>query len=328
VVPADIDTVDQIAWGLSFRQLAILAGTAAALWAGYSRFGRWLPVAAWVPIGILALGVAATVALGRRDGQPLDVWLRHGLALHTNRSRITTPGDHSPGSPLAQVAGRPVTPAPLRSQVTRIAGDGTVTVDGVTRHLIACGTTSVALRTGEEQSALLAGFGRWLNALPGPAQMVVSAARHDLTPHAQAVLEAAPRLPHPALQDAAADHATFLLDLDTDREPLRRQVLTVLPTSSQPQAAARALTGLGVTVHHLDGPEITAALATAVDPYTPPVPGPRAAPGTVITTWPRRTSTPTVDSAPTAGPPSGDDPWARVNPWIQATPAIDERSTP
>ena len=309
VVSADIGAPDQIAWGLSFRQLAILSATGALLWAAYSRFGPALPPVAWVAAAILAAAVAATVALGRRDGQPFDVWLRHGLALHAARSTVSTPGALASGRPLARVTPKPAAPTVLRTGATRIAADGALTVDGVTRYLVACGTTSVALRTGAEQCALLGGFGRWLNALPGATQIVVSAARHDLTPHAEAVLDAVPGLPHPALREAATDHAAFLLDLDADREPLRRQVLAVLPAAAKPEAAARTLAGLGVTARRLDGGEATAALAAAVDPYDPPVPGPRAAPGTPVTTRPQ--------PAPALAPAAPD-----INPWIRG------RSTP
>jgi hypothetical protein len=38
-----------------------------------------------------------------------------------------------------------------------------------------------------------------------------------------------------------------------------------------------------VSAELLDGGAVTAALANAVDPYDPPVPGPRAVPGIPIT---------------------------------------------
>src|SRR5450755_4749238 len=82
VVPADIDAPDRIAWGLSFRQLAVLAVGGGAMWAAYSRFRTLLPVAGWVASAILVVAVTVVVALGRRDGLPLDVWVRHGLTLH------------------------------------------------------------------------------------------------------------------------------------------------------------------------------------------------------------------------------------------------------
>ena len=96
-------------------------------------------------------------------------------------------------------------------------------------------------------------------------------------------MDTAPRLPHPALRAAADDYATFLLELDQTRDPLRRQVLAVVSGDHAAETAARALSGLGVEATALDGAAVTAALAAAVDPYTPPVPGPRAVPGTPIT---------------------------------------------
>jgi hypothetical protein len=236
----------------------------------------------WVIAAIPVAGVTVVVALGRRDGLPLDMWLRHGLALR-RVPKPRAPGRTRAGQPLLQTAAPPKVPAPLRTAATTIAADGTITVDGAARSLIACGTTNVALRTGQEQAALLGGFGQWLNALTGPAQIVIAAQRHDLTPYAQAVLDATARLPNDALRSAAADYAAFLLELDASRDPLRRQVLAVVAAGPTRDATVRAFGGLGVSADPLDGPAVTSALATAVDPYNPPVPGPRAMPGTPIT---------------------------------------------
>ena len=281
-VPADVDTPDQIAWGLTFRQLAIIASVGGAGWLLYSTFGRMLPAVVWLIAALPVAGITVVVALGRRDGLSLDVWLRHGLALRRTPG-VQVPGRPRSGPPLVETATDPVVPAPLRGALTGIAADGTLTVEGTARQLIACGTTNVALRTGEEQAALLDGFGRWLNALAGPAQIVVAAHRHDLTPYAAAVADATARLPHPALQAAADDYAGFLLELDATRDPLRRQVLTVVAAGPAGQATARALAALGVTAQLLDGGAVTAALAAAADPYELPAAGPRAVPGTPVT---------------------------------------------
>jgi len=286
-VPADIDAPDQIAWGLSFRQLAILGSVAGAGWLLYSNFAPLLPPVVWVIVAIPVAAVTVVVAWGRRDGLPLEVWLRHGLALR-RVPRVQAPGHVRAGSPLLDTASPPKVPAPLRSTAARVAADGTVTVDGTARSLIACGTTNVALRTGEEQAALLAGFGKWLNALTAPAQIVVAAQRHDLAPYAKAVLDASASLPHPALRDAADDYAAFLLELDANRDPLRRQVIAVVTGDPARDATVRALGGLGVSAEPLDGPAVVAALATAVDPYDLPVPGARAVPEIPVTA--RRTS--------------------------------------
>jgi hypothetical protein len=281
VVTANVNEADRIAFGLTFRQLAIIGGTALAGVGCYRTYGPLLPPAVWIAAGIVVFAVAVVVALGRRDGLPLDVWLRHGLAL-SGSPRTLTPG-MARASSVAVLAGKPGLPAPLRSPVTSISPAGVLTSEGSAKRLIACGTTNIHLRTGSEQAALLDGFGRFLNSLTGPAQIVVAAQRHDLSAYAQATADLAPRLPHPALQNAADDYAAFLLDLDTERDPLRRQVLAIVTGEHAADTAARALSGLGVEAATLDGPAVVAALAGAVDPFTPAVPGPRAVPGTPIT---------------------------------------------
>ncbi|MEV4283487.1 PrgI family protein [Actinoplanes xinjiangensis] len=280
-VPADVGAPDTIAWGLSFRQLAILGTVAGGGWLAYTRFGPWLPAGVWLALLIPAAAITVVVVLGRRDGLPLDVWLRHGLTM-ARSPRRQVPGSPDTTAPLLDVpAPRP--PAPLRSPVTTIAADGTLTVDGTARQVIACGTTDIALRTGAEQQALLDGFGSWLNALTGPAQIVVAAHRHDLSPYADTIRTGLDRLADPSLRAAAVEHAGFLLALDADRDPLRRQVLTVVAHGPAREATVRAFGALGVTAVTLDGGQVTAALAAAVDPFTAPVPGSRAVPGIPIT---------------------------------------------
>ncbi|MDQ1250519.1 MAG: hypothetical protein QG597_4898 [Actinomycetota bacterium] len=332
VVPADIDAPDVIVWGLSFRQLAILAAGAMSVWLAYSRFGPLLPLAAWVAVGIPVVALSVTLAMGRRDGLTLDAWLRHALALRVTPS-ISVPGDPPADRLLLATASRPVPTAPLKAETTRISRDGTLTVDGRTRRLIACGTTSVALRSGTEQQSAVAAFGRWLNALAGPAQIVVSAARLDLVPYAEAVLASSGRLPGQAVRTAAADYARFLLRLDDEREPLRRAVVTVVDAGPQTAACVRGLGALGIDASVLDGPGVAAALATAVEPYRPPVPGPRAPVGVPITTRPTTAHAPdqAVGRAhragqgrnpgppPDNGPPSAPSPLAGtgLDRWVR-----------
>lgn len=280
VVPANINEPDRIAFGLTFRQLGIIGGTGLAGFGIYRAFGHLLPPIAWIIAEVIVFAVAIVIALGRRDGLPLDVWLRHGLAL-SRGPRQLAPGNPRVSS-VAVVAGKPSVPAPLRSPVTAVTPAGVLTSEGSDKVLIACGTTNIHLRTGSEQGALLDGFGRFLNSLTGPTQIVVAAQRHDLTVYAQATIDHAPRLPHPALQAAADDYAEFLLDLDSERDPLRRQVLAVVTGEHAADTAVRALSGLGVEAAALDGPAVASALASAVDPFSPPVPGPRAVPGAPI----------------------------------------------
>ncbi|MEV4536289.1 PrgI family protein [Asanoa sp. NPDC049518] len=281
VVPANINEPDKIAFGLTFRQLTIVGGVGLAGFTVYRLAGHLLPAMAWLLVAAIVGAATVVVALGRRDGLPLDVWLRNGISF------TTAPRTLAPGSPqstaLVAVAGEAALPAPLRLPVTAVSPSGVVSAEGVDRVVIACGTTNIHLRTGDEQEALLEGFGRFLNSLTGPAQMVVAAQRQDLSAHAEVIAEAAHGLPHPALRTAADEHARFLVELAASRDPLRRQVLTVVTGPQAADAATRALSALGVDAIALDGPAVTAALAGMVEPFCPPVPGPRAVPGTPVT---------------------------------------------
>ncbi len=78
-VPADIERADRIAFGMSGRQLVILAV------AGLLLYAAWTAVATLVhPVVFLAgaMPVAAgafLLAVGRRDGISLDAWVLAAL---------------------------------------------------------------------------------------------------------------------------------------------------------------------------------------------------------------------------------------------------------
>jgi hypothetical protein len=297
-VPADVDAPDRIAWGLTARQLAILAVAGTT---GYGLHQMLTPIVPPLVLAAVALpvaGLVTAVVLGRRDGLGLDAWLLAAARFRrTPRRQAPTAATADVAVGLVQVAGtQPPVPSPLRLPAEAITAEGALALSGHGRAaVVAAGTVNLGLRTSSEQAALIAGFGRWLNSLSARAQIVVSTQPVDLHAHAATVAEQAQLLPNPALAAAAADHARYLADLADSRDPLRRQVLIVTHTEpGQPAAAAarrgadtaRALTGLGVRARQLDGPAVVAALTAAVDPYTPPAPGRRATPEAVITGQP------------------------------------------
>src|SRR6266542_7166869 len=73
-------------------------------------------------------------------------------------------------------------PAPLRLPAKGVTADGLVDLgpDGTTA-LVAASTVAFGLRTPGEQNGLVAGFGRWLNSLDAPVQILVRAERVGLT---------------------------------------------------------------------------------------------------------------------------------------------------
>ncbi len=291
---ADVDAPDKILYGLTFRQLAILAVAAVVFWAGWRALHRAVPIPVLLGAALILGGLVFGLAVGRRDGLSLDKWLLHAIR-HTRAPKALSTGDTTTRTPdWVQAPKQRVTlPAPLRLPAQAIDDDGQITLGAGRAAMVAATSVNLALRTADEQAALIDTYGRWLNSLSSPTQIVVSAQPVDLASHARALAGRARSLPHPALEAACADHAAFLEDLAHRRDPLRRQVLIVTRTTAgepgehaarrKADDTARALSGLGVNVRALDGSAVTAALAAAADPYSPPRPGGRAAPDAVIT---------------------------------------------
>jgi hypothetical protein len=298
-IPADVDREDRLLADLTARQVAILATAAVALWLAWLATRHLIPpivfAGAAVPVGVAAV----MLALGRRDGLSLDRWLAAGLrqARAPHRLVPAPEGIHPPPawvSPATAVQARPL-PAPLRLPATAITPTGAITLDGGACVAVAAASTvNFALRTPPEQQALTAAFGRWLNSLQAPAQILIRAHRIDLTGMAGQIRVTAPALPHPALERAALGHALFLEHLAEDRDLLARQVLIAVREPAGGRAArriadaTRALAAAGVALTPLDGPQATAMLAACCTPGQPPPAAAAAPAGQVVTATPAR----------------------------------------
>ena len=296
-IPADVDRDDKILGELTARQTAILAAAAAGLWLAWTATRHLIPPAVFAVAAAPAALAAVILALGRRDALSLDrlalAALRHA---RQPRRLVPAPGGVHPPPPWADprlAAGAGPLPAPLRLPATAVAADGTISLGGDGYVAVAAASTvNFALRTPAEQHALTAAFGRWLNSLRSPVQILIRAQRVDLSAMAATVREAAPALPHPALEAAALDHAGFLGQLAAGRDLLARQVLIAVREPSAGMAAAtiaaaaRALAAAGVTVTVLDGAQAAAVLAGCCDPARQNARPGAALPGQVITAAP------------------------------------------
>jgi hypothetical protein len=138
-------------------------------------------------------------------------------------------------------------------------------------------TIGFELRTEDEQAALVAAFGRYLNGLTTPVQVVVRSEPVDLHGSVRELREEAGGLPHQALERAAVAHAQFLHDLATARTLLKRDVLLVLrdpaggvdaPTRLRVRAedVVSGLAAAGVTVTVLDQTQARRCVEAAYDP--------------------------------------------------------------
>ncbi len=304
-IPADVDRPDKLLAGLTARQLAILAVAAIALWAGYAATRHVVPPAAYGAVAVPVAAVAPLLALGRMEGVPADRWVLAAWRQHRSPRRLVPAPDGVPAAPgfLAKAAGSkpPALPAPLRLPLAGIDASGVVDLgsDGLA---VICRASAVtfSLRTPAEQEALVAGFARFLSSLAEPVQVLVRAEPLDVGPAICALLDAAPGLPHVALERAARDHAAFLGDLAASRALLRREVLVVLrqpagQASAEGDGAGRllrraaeavtALAAAGVSLSVLDGAAAASVLRRCLDPAAPPRPGglPGAADGEPVT---------------------------------------------
>jgi hypothetical protein len=297
-IPADVDTPDKIVYGLTARQLAILAVAGVAVCGLVKTVGPLLSRPALIAVLAPIVGTAVVLALGRRDGLSMDRWLLSAIR-HTRGPKRLVPAPPGPAEPLPAWAPAVATPvaaaaSPLRLPSRAITESGVIDTGSRAVALVAATTVNIGLRTGEEQNALIGAYGRWLNSLAGPVQIVISAQRVDLSSHAHRIAERAETIGNPALAEAAHDYAAFLDDLAARRDPLWRTVTVAVTASGErgrdtevlrrADHAASALSALGAQTAVLDGARATAVLTCAVDPYTPAdVSWPRARPDAVIT---------------------------------------------
>ncbi|GAA1082770.1 PrgI family protein [Kitasatospora arboriphila] len=273
-IPADVDREDTVLGPLTARQALRLGAVALVLWLGYQAARPFVPLLFCAAAALPVATAAVLAVLTRRDGLALDRWLAEAVRHRRTPRR------------LAPTARPGQDPNRLRLPVAEIAPDGTVGLgpDGCA-VLAEAGTVNFALRTGGEQQALIAGFGRWLNSLTGPVQVLVRTQPLDTAPAVLALRRAAPGLPHPLLEQACLAHAEFLAELAEGQDLLHRRVLLVhREPGTDRGAAARVLrraeesTGLLAACEAagrvLDGSTAYGVLAAACDPGIPVHPRP------------------------------------------------------
>jgi hypothetical protein len=303
-IPADVDQPDKVLAGLTARQVAIAAVAAVLIWAGWLAARRVMPLPAFAALAVPAGVAAAALVTGQRDGLPLDRLLLAAWRQARAPRRLVAAPEGIPAPPgWAALPGPPPAPPAVLAPLWRHIGpDGVIGLGSAGAAAVAAvSTVNFALRSPDEQDALAAAYGRWLNSLTGPAQILVRAGRADLSGAVAALRDAAPGLPHPALEQAALEHAAFLENLAAERDVLTRQALLIVREpghgSGRPgrtaagralqraAEAARLLSGAGLQVEVLDGGRVTALLAACADPAAPPRPAGRAAlPGRPVTT--------------------------------------------
>ncbi|WP_395111298.1 PrgI family protein [Actinomadura sp. SCN-SB] len=309
-IPADVDRPDKIVYGLTARQLAILAGTGVAVIGLFMAVGGRLPLPVVVAFVLPVVAAGVVLAVARRDGMSLDRLALAALA-HIRLPKARVNVQEPITAPPAWCRARGRLPAPLQLPVRAVREDGVMELaEGATAVIVRAGTLPFGLRTAGEQAALVAVFGRWLNSLDAPAQILIQARPVDLSGLAASITETAADLPVPPLEQAAREHAAFLDQLGAAHDLLVRQVLIVISDSTgqhsnprpwgqgrkrhaardagaavvlrRAEETVRSLQALGVAAEVLDAATCTAVLADSLSPTEPP-PVDNAGPDEVIT---------------------------------------------
>ncbi|GAB3436404.1 PrgI family protein [Actinophytocola sediminis] len=258
-IPADVDMHDRVLGPLTARQLAILAAAGTVLYLIWAATRAFVPIPVFLAFAVPVGATSAILALGTRDGMPMDKLLvaairqqiapRHRVAapegVRPAPAWLTPDTDRTAGQNPGRRKSRleQVSPSALRLPAEAVTEAGVVDlgVDGLAVVAVAS-TVNFALRTPNEQEALVASFGRYLHSLTAPVQVLVRTERLDLTAQIGELRDRAGGLPHPALEAAAVEHADYLVQLGQQSELLRRQVLLVL---REPLGVATPTDGLG-----------------------------------------------------------------------------------
>ena len=281
-VPADVDLEDRLAFGLTGKQLLILAAAAVCGYGAYlllhlcsrprSRSRR--------PALIAAGGM--TLALVRRDGLAGDQ-LALAVARHLARPQTAHPRPRraphpAPREPAGDTrrAARPPRHAASSARASSSSPTG--------RHclLLTAQGTSFELRPPGEQAAFVAAFARFLNGLHQPVQILIRSEQITLEPHAQQLDDAIERPDRRVAGGGRRPRPLPPLPRAPDGRPLRRRqiVLVLRPRHREPELAEVALTrtadqaaellaGAEVQLQPLDGEQAAALLARALDPPGP-----------------------------------------------------------
>lgn len=283
-VPADVDMADRIFAGLTARQLLILGGHGLVLALLYFGFGERAPLPAFAAVGVPVALVGLVWATASPEG---STWERIALAalryFRKPRRRVHAP--EGVAEPPAWLFGAADHVAPLELPATGVL-DGHVDL-GSEGVVAVCRASSLnfALRSEAEQRALVEGFARLLNALDAPVQFLVRSNRADLRTVIDDLEERAGGLPHPALEQAAREHAAFLRSLASRRDVLERQVLVCFREPAggsseestsrldhRVEESAALLRGMGIRLARMEAEDATDLLIRASDPEAAPPP--------------------------------------------------------
>ena len=276
-LPADTELEDRLAFSLTARQLTILGATGLIAYGLFSLARAALPLPLAIALAAPILAAGALLALGRRHGLSGDrLALAAARFLARPRLRLLAPEGippSLPGAPPRRAASALDLPvrAVYRSGLVELATGGFCLV-------LRASATSFALRSDDEQEALVEAFGRFLNGLADPIQIAVRSQPVDLNGWATRLENSVPESATRPLRAAAAAHARFVAGLAGQAEVRQREIVLILGSQAGEQTALERRAGetidllqaAGVELQQLTGEETAALLACTLDSPGPP----------------------------------------------------------
>jgi hypothetical protein len=267
---------DRIIAGLTARQLILLGLTSLGVVAIYSGLASNIPLPV---VGVICFPVAAigvSISLGSMERVSLDRMALFALRyLRRPRTRVLTPSD-VPTAP--SWAGVKKSLASVDFPVKETLSDGVIGLGEDGFALVArASAVNLSLRAEKEQEAMVGSFGRYLNSLGHPIEILLHSGYADLSRRIEELEEVIPTLPHQLLEEQARRHIDFLRSLGARGDVLHREAFVCFreEVSSPDEARARLQSRLneavsflrptGVTLNALTAAEIAALLARSSD---------------------------------------------------------------
>lgn len=274
-VPADIDIQDQVLFGLTVRQLIMLAPSALAAGLIWQSLKTIVPPEVVMPLACLPVALCAAVAIGRVDGVGLDRLIASAVAM----PRQPLAAGRGEAASLRMERGGKAIPATgvLTGPVRDVAADGLIDLGAAGfARAVDVGSVNFDLLGPGEQTSMVAALARLCYGLDAHLQVVVATRPVDLSGYVDALVDRAASHVNPAVAASARSHATWLAGLVRTQGLLDRQI-TVVVTAKNAEAADRAAgavcdfaaaIGAGWTL--LDRVGVCERVRAGVDPFGTP----------------------------------------------------------
>src|SRR4051794_13523628 len=136
-MPADVDAPDKVLYGLTFRQLAVLAVAAVIFYGGWQALRTVVAVPVLLGAAVLLGGLVFGLVVGRRDGLPMDGWLLAAVR-HSRQPRALSTTDTTARTPewVQAPASTVMLPAPLKLPADAVDEHGEISLGGTRAAMV------------------------------------------------------------------------------------------------------------------------------------------------------------------------------------------------